>query len=735
MKKLKELKKKLMAMLTSVAMVVGMVAGGLGLAPMAAYADTVTYFTIDGYDATGTVTYPIGNENVILTFDQSRVDNDGKVSITNDQASTIVAALNEAVTNVSGFNSETMQAYFEASDGFKGNLTCTEGTFAGDFGLPVGLAITFHIAAKDNNSGGGEGGGQAGGNSQAHVTMSSDGGDWHGQPCVRENYNYYEDMSIDWNCQAQNSYRLVSLFVNNNNEWRSGAGFEEDGQAVNERDIYYDAKDDPSTVDLTFKFNFGYRPYGDDPVIKINNTDYHVNQYVDLNTKAGWLDALIFDRNVDFGGLAFTIPNVPANIDGQGIAQLNIVCNFRPSNFEECYIANYGWGGTDPNEDTYIGNSTLTVYSVQYPADLGGQTYSFSTIQTEAGYTEAQKSAQYVLYESNDRGSGMLIPVGSIVTMGVAPNFGYQVTEFTINNRSITRNDFGTSDDVAVFTFEVTSGNYHVGARVDEVDNEVATDSASGISAGAVEIGAGDSSMSIGSALLEVEDVTVSEEQVANFANAAGEYEVSSYVDISLFNKVCKGTTEDAWITPVNSLSSQATISLALNEDVSGKEVVIVHELSDGTYEVIPTEYISEYNAIVFETSSFSNYAIALRDGTPTPADQDSQDSQDNQEGQQSGSGNKSFNDKYMDTLSDLSDYIGELGVNSDTTIVYSGGDSIPEFVMAKLKDCPNVSIEFSYTYEGVKYDVLITGKRMAELYDETIPWYGPLWLAQYFSR
>ena len=49
----------------------------------------------------------------------------------------------------------------------------------------------------------------------------------------------------------------------------------------------------------------------------------------------------------------------------------------------------------------------------------------------------------------------------------------------------------------------------------------------------------------------------------------------------------------------VEELNHEAEISLQLGDDVNGKDIVVVHETHDGKYEIIETEYLEEYNAIV----------------------------------------------------------------------------------------------------------------------------------------
>ncbi len=56
---------------------------------------------------------------------------------------------------------------------------------------------------------------------------------------------------------------------------------------------------------------------------------------------------------------------------------------------------------------------------------------------------------------------------------------------------------------------------------------------------------------------------------------------------------------------------------------------------------------------------------------------------------------------------------------------------SLPNSIMKQLLERGDVALEMEYTYEGVDFEILIpAGAAM----DNDIPWYGPLYLAQYYS-
>ena len=152
--------------------------------------------------------------------------------------------------------------------------------------------------------------------------------------------------------------------------------------------------------------------------------------------------------------------------------------------------------------------------------------------------------------------------------------------------------------------------NVHISGVFEKVDDKVNAKSDK-VKSGIIKIG--ESEIDSGSVILSVDDVTLSKDQIANFEKKANEYEISSYLNISLDKVLYKGTASDVWATELKNLNNEATITLQLEKGMDGDEVVLVHEKHDGTYEIIPTTYNSETNMITFKTSSFSNYAIASK--------------------------------------------------------------------------------------------------------------------------
>ena len=165
----------------------------------------------------------------------------------------------------------------------------------------------------------------------------------------------------------------------------------------------------------------------------------------------------------------------------------------------------------------------------------------------------------------------------------------------------------------STFEYVMPDTNVHISGIFEKVDDKVNAKSDK-VKNGTIELGGKE--IDTGSVVLSVEDINLSKEQITNFEKSANGYNISSYLDISLSQVIYKGTQEDVWKNELKELNNPAKITLKLENEIDGNEVVIVHEKHDGTYEVIPTTYNSETNTITFFTTSFSNYAIASKNAT-----------------------------------------------------------------------------------------------------------------------
>lgn len=202
---------------------------------------------------------------------------------------------------------------------------------------------------------------------------------------------------------------------------------------------------------------------------------------------------------------------------------------------------------------------------------------------------------------------------GSTVVFRLKPDYGYQLTSVKINDEVLT-----ARAEQSTFEYVMPDANVHIGAIFEKVDDKVILESSKVKEA---EIALESGELDSGSVMLSVQDTEVSDEAKNNFEAKAKGYEIASYLKIELNQIIYKGTDTDMWINAIRQLNHQATITLQLAQDIDGDEFVIVHEKQDGTYEVIPAVYDAKNRTITFQTSGFSNYAIAGRQTKDTTED------------------------------------------------------------------------------------------------------------------
>ena len=196
------------------------------------------------------------------------------------------------------------------------------------------------------------------------------------------------------------------------------------------------------------------------------------------------------------------------------------------------------------------------------------------------------------------------------VVFEFVPEYGYQLTHIAINDMPLT-----PQETTNQFSFLMPERNVHFSATFTKTDDVVNTGTAS-VRGGTVNVA---NNLDGGTARLTVNNAELSADKRQGFQNAAGAYSVSQYLDIDLYNVFYKGKNDasDVWSNEIDELKEDATISLQLAEGVNANDIVLVHNIHDGEdFEIIPVDsYDPATNTITFKTKSFSNYAIATKDG------------------------------------------------------------------------------------------------------------------------
>lgn len=348
---------------------------------------------------------------------------------------------------------------------------------------------------------------------------------------------------------------------------------------------------DPADATVTFTFETLFIDIVDNLVI--NGTSYNSSLPRTAEELANHYGAqhLAFDVVVPVAD-TYTIVSHTHEADGDEMFMGNFLWDNDTSKLDEL-------SEDDERRDDIIGHGTLEFVKATY----NGVTYdSVEGLNAAGGVFSFDNND-----EPGDTVGSMTLPTGTMLTVRLTPEAGYQLVSFGING-----GEFEPQENIGEYTFEILGGNGHIAANFAPVDDAVAANS-DAIESGSIVLGTGETSITSGTARLDVDDMELDGEDIEGFETAADGYDIKSYLDISLYNTIYKGSETDSWDTEITELDHEATITLKLEEGIDGNEVIIIHQKHDGTYEVIPTTYDPVARTITFKTSSFSNYAIATR--------------------------------------------------------------------------------------------------------------------------
>lgn len=414
-------------------------------------------------------------------------------------------------------------------------------------------------------------------------------------------------------------------FEEGNNEWVSLAGYHESERLVVEavENDNYNNGSEGGSEDISFDIKF---------------TNTHINVWINNKT-------VLSDENGDL------LNSYEGTIEEAGTTASNETNTLR---FIECFgdapVNEYVINGVSYKEGTegvevVDGEFRITVpgaekYVIRGEGDTSVQVPR-TIIWTNPGYVpKDEEDAEWIkefslkngsayikaVYDEdgnlvdNDFGTGVGedyfgwvdITPGYKVVFEFVPEYGYQLTEVLSNGHALEPQSVTNQ-----YIFTMPDTNIHFDAEFTKTEDIVKANS---IKVSSGEVTLGKNALGGGTAQLTVNDIELTSEKIAGFEKAAGEYSISDYLDIDLYQVFYKGKNDanDVWSNKISELDKEATISIKLEDGVNTDDIIIVHNIHDGEeYEIIEVDsYDAETNTITFKTKSFSNYAIATKTAT-----------------------------------------------------------------------------------------------------------------------
>ncbi len=96
----------------------------------------------------------------------------------------------------------------------------------------------------------------------------------------------------------------------------------------------------------------------------------------------------------------------------------------------------------------------------------------------------------------------------------------------------------------------------------------------------------------------------------------------------------------------------------------------------------------------------------------------------------------KAFNEAINNTVNEIE--LAILGLNADgtvnetRTVKYKSSGAISPKIISALAHAENVTLIYTFEYEGIIFQSAITSEAAAAMYSPTIPWYGPCYIATF---
>lgn len=96
----------------------------------------------------------------------------------------------------------------------------------------------------------------------------------------------------------------------------------------------------------------------------------------------------------------------------------------------------------------------------------------------------------------------------------------------------------------------------------------------------------------------------------------------------------------------------------------------------------------------------------------------------------------KAFNEAINNTVNEIE--LAILGLNADgtvnetRTVEYKSSGAISPKIIYALAHAENVTLIYTFEYEGIIFQSAITSEAAAAMYSPTIPWYGPCYIATF---
>ncbi|WP_287389152.1 hypothetical protein [Lachnospira sp.] len=224
------------------------------------------------------------------------------------------------------------------------------------------------------------------------------------------------------------------------------------------------------------------------------------------------------------------------------------------------------------------------------------------------------------LYYDTNNGGYIQCKRGDVVTLRFVPKAGYQLSSASLNGQTLV-----AQKEQSTFTVTM-NGNFHLAGAFSKTNPQVNVSGSSSVSG--LSVSGTDAALTTGNVAIGVTGGK-SNPADANILTAMGDdgndfVSAVETVDITMTNVISKGGSGDYfsnsanyWTNNMTDLSSAASFSLSVPNNLSEGETYSIVRNHNGTLEELDAIYNSDTGRLTFSSDKFSNYTIIKKKGTP----------------------------------------------------------------------------------------------------------------------
>lgn len=304
----------------------------------------------------------------------------------------------------------------------------------------------------------------------------------------------------------------------------------------------------------------------------------------------------------DATGLGITT----ADVDGSQSSVIPVNPYVLTSSGKPTFNLSWNRPGNNPDDNDRVAGGTIKVTAA-------------TGITSQSGPADPNCESDCVMF------TDYKVEVGTVVTVQLLPNYGYQYKSggITINSGPLAGTKVSTTALTDVGTYNFTMPNSHVIlSAIFEPSTDIVELSSTAVGAATLALPASLVNLAAdgivanattttinGNVKLTISDTTTPAD-AANFATVAGNRTLTSYLNIGLEQVVNKGTASAFWGTSITDLGTNMTVSMTLEPALRGyTDYLVIRD--HGTIGQVETTYDAATGVLTFKTDGFSTYAIA----------------------------------------------------------------------------------------------------------------------------